>query len=53
MAYQAIQNNIIPPLVKNESRDEYLRAINNKNDLYDFLQESIDKSLELIDSLNI
>jgi len=53
MAYQSIQNNIVPPLIKNESRDEYLRAINNKNDLYDFLQESIDKSLELIDSLNV
>ena len=53
MAYQSIQNNIVPPLIKDESRDEYLRAINNKNDLYDFLQESIDKSLELIDSLNV
>ncbi len=48
MAYQAIQNNIVPPLIKNESRDEYLKAINNKDDLYRFLKESIDKSLELI-----
>jgi len=48
MAYQAIQNNIIPPLIKNESRDEYLKAINNKDDLYKFLKESINKSLELI-----
>jgi len=48
MAYQAIQNNIVPPLVKNESKDEYLKAINNKDDLYKFLQESINKSLELI-----
>ena len=48
MAYQAIQNNIVPPLIKNESRDEYLKAINDKNALYKFLQESIDKSLELI-----
>ena len=53
MAYQAIQNNIIPPLIKNESREKYLRAINDKNDLYEFLQESIDKSLELISSLNV
>jgi Fic family protein len=48
MAYQAIQNNIVLPLIKNESRDEYLKAINDKNALYEFLQESIDKSLELI-----
>ena len=53
MAYQAIQNNIVPPLIKNESRDEYLKAINDKNDLYKFLQESIDKSLELINSQNV
>jgi len=48
MAYQAIQNNIVPPLIKNESRDEYLKAINNKDDLLEFLEESIKKSLELI-----
>jgi len=47
-AYQAIQNNIVPPLIKNESRDKYLKAINHKNDLLEFLEESIDKSLELI-----
>jgi Fic family protein len=41
MAYQAIQNNIVPPLIKNESRDEYLKAINDKNALFEFLQESI------------
>ena len=48
MAYQAIQNNIVPPLIENESRDEYLKAINDKGDLYEFLKESINKSLELI-----
>jgi len=48
MAYQAIQNNIVPPLIKNENRDKYLKVINNKDDLYEFLQMSIDKSLELI-----
>jgi Fic family protein len=48
MAYQAIQNNSVPPLIKNENRDEYLKAINNKDDLLGFLEESIDKSLELI-----
>lgn len=49
MAYQAIQNNIIPPLIENEYRDEYLQAINDKDDLCRFLDESITKSLELID----
>ena len=53
MAYQAIQNNIVPPLIKNESRDKYLKAINDKNDLFKFLEESIDRSLELIESLNV
>ena len=48
MAYQAVQNNIVPPLIKNESRDEYLKAINNKDDLYSFLEKSINRSLELI-----
>ena len=50
MAYQAIQNNIIPPLIKNDYRDDYLKAINNKDDLCEFLNKSIKKSLELIKS---
>jgi Fic family protein len=49
MAYQAIQNNIVPPLIENEHRDDYLIAINNKNNLCVFLDKSIKKSLELID----
>jgi len=49
MAYQAIQNNIIPPLIENEHRDDYLKAINDKDDLCLFLDESIKNSLKLID----
>jgi Fic family protein len=49
MAYQAIQNNIVPPLIENEHRDDYLKAINDKDDLCVFLDESIKKSLELIE----
>ena len=49
MAYQAIQNNIIPPLIENEHRDDYLKAINDKDNLCVFLDQSIKKSLELID----
>ena len=48
MAYQAIQNNIVPPLIVNEHRDEYLTAINDKADLVLFLDESIENSLRLI-----
>jgi hypothetical protein len=49
MAYQSIQNNIVPPLIENEHRDDYLKAINDKDDLSVFLNESIKKSLELIE----
>ncbi len=49
MAYQAIQNNIIPPLIENEHRDDYLKAINDKDNLCEFLNKSIEKSLELIE----
>jgi len=48
MAYQAIQNNIIPPLIENESRDEYFEALNDEKDLYKFLEKSINRSLKLI-----
>ena len=48
MAYQAIQNDGIPPLIKNEDRERYLDAINNEDDLYHFLQEGVGKSLGLI-----
>ena len=49
MAYQAIQNNIVPPLIENENRDDYLEAINDKKNLYNFLNESIKNSLRLIE----
>jgi Fic family protein len=48
MAYQAIQNDIIPPLIENESRDQYLQALNSTDDLSTFLETSITKSLELL-----
>lgn len=48
MAYQAIQNNIIPPLIENEQRNEYLKAINDKEQLCEFLRQCINKSLKLI-----
>jgi Fic family protein len=50
MAYQAIQNNIVPPLITNDDREKYLNALNDKPALVTFLGESIEKSLALIES---
>ena len=49
MAFQAIQNNIVPPLIENEYRDEYLTAINDKDELFKFINESIQNSMALLD----
>jgi len=49
MAYQAIQNDIIPPLIENECRDEYLKVINDTDALVTFLDESVEKSFGLIE----
>ncbi len=48
MAFQAIQNNIVPPLIKNEDRSEYLKAINDKDELFKFIDESIQNSMDLL-----
>jgi len=48
MAYQAIQNNCVPPLIENDDRERYLDVINDENALYHFLEEGIGKSLALI-----
>ena len=48
MAFQAIQNNIIPPLIENEHRSEYLKAINDKSELLKFIEESIENSIGLL-----
>ena len=49
MAFQAIQNNIVPPLIENEHRSEYLKAINDKNELFKFIDKSIQNSMDLLD----
>ncbi len=48
MAYQAIQNNIVPPLIQNEHRDEYLTAISDKDELFRFIDGSIENSIGLL-----
>ncbi len=47
IAYQAIQNDIIPPLILNEDRREYLDALNDVDDLASFLEKGSEKSLRL------
>ena len=49
MAFQAIQNNIVPPLIENEHRSEYLKAINDTNELFKFIDGSIQNSMDLLD----
>ena len=49
MAFQAIQNNIVPPLIENEHRSEYLEAINDKDELFKFIDECIQNSMNLLD----
>ena len=49
MAFQAIQNNIVPPLIENEHRSEYLKALNDKNELFKFIDESIQNSMDLLE----
>ncbi len=49
MAFQAIQNNIVPPLIQNENRSKYLQTINDKTELFKFIDETIQNSMELID----
>ncbi len=48
MAFQAIQNNLIPPLILNDYRDNYLTVLNNKEELCRFLEDGTIKSLELV-----
>ncbi len=49
MSFQAIQNNMVPPLIENDHRNKYLKAINNKNELCKFIDESIQNSMDLLD----
>ncbi len=48
LAHQAIQNDLVPPLIENEHRDEYLKVINDKDELCKFLEKGLDKSLSFV-----
>lgn len=48
MAHQAIANDLIPPLIENDHRREYLDALANAVELETFMEMSIVKSMELL-----
>lgn len=48
MTFQSIKNNIIPPLIKNDYRKEYIHAFQNKNDMIKFLKLAQKETMDLI-----
>ncbi len=48
MAFQFIQNDLIPLLILNDNRKEYLQSLENSNNLSDFLIMSQNESLKLV-----
>ena len=48
IAYQAIQNDIIPPLIRNEDRKEYLNALSDVKRLALLLKRGIENSVKLV-----
>lgn len=51
ITYQAIQNDLIPPLIENDYRKEYLKAMNNLPELVGFLHEAQAESHKFINEL--
>lgn len=51
MAFEFIQNDLVPPLILNENRNEYLEALNNFEKLASFLEISQQESMKLIEVL--
>jgi len=49
MTRQFIQNDLIPPLIKNDFRKEYIKAMNNIKELYNFLKLAQIESYKIID----
>lgn len=49
MAYQAIKNDFIPPLITNEHREDYLTSLNNLDQHTAFIESAIHQSMEWID----
>lgn len=48
MAFQSIQNDIIPPLIEITQRNNYLSSLDTKNNLSSFLKKAIEKSINEI-----
>jgi len=51
IAFQYIQNDLIPPLILNEYRNKYLDSFRDEKQLSLFLEESCNESLKLIEDL--
>jgi Fic family protein len=51
MAFQFIQNNLVPPLILNEKRKEYLESLSDFINLSSFLESSQKESMKLIEVL--
>ena len=49
MTRQFIQNDLIPPLIKNDFRKEYLEAMNDEKKLSNFLELAQVESYKIID----
>ena len=47
IAYQSIQNDIVPPLILDKDREKYLNALSDIDSLTAFLDKAIEKSIEL------
>lgn len=52
MAFQFIQNDLVPPLILNDNRKEYLDALSEAVELASFLETSQKESLKLIDDVH-
>ncbi|MBK2125670.1 Fic family protein [Fangia hongkongensis] len=48
MAYQAIKNNYLPPLITNDHREEYLTSLNNVDEHAQFIESAIGETMELV-----
>lgn len=48
MAYQAIKNDFIPPLITNDQREGYLTSSNDADQHAVFIQSAIEQSLEWV-----
>jgi Fic family protein len=51
MAFQCIQNDLVPPLILNDNRREYLDSLSDVNTLAPFLEFSQNESCTLFENV--